>query len=480
MRPGRRPRTPPPPDPSQSGERVPREGADGTAWPGPISRRTALTGGALLAAGAGVGVVGALASNGSAMAAGEFGVSVRDHGAAGDGKADDTDKIQEAIDAVRATGGIVFFPPGTYLTGRLTLYSRVHLRGSGGDATILKLRPQANSAIIESDGFDRLTGTRADDGSTLFSVRDLTLDGNQEQNPDGGYGLRLYGFGYELSDLIVFNCRNDGIYSEWGTAGALPGPSHQMEARLSGIRSHDNDGCGINFTGPHDSMFLNCLAFQNRSAGFRFGGDSHGTLMANCHAWGIKQNLAFDLAAPGISGMNCFADLDGGVGVRISRNDCRWLGGLVLGHNHDQPNREIGVQFAPGPLPGEPAGSVVDTKIINCGTAAVDFDADRGLSVVRATLSQPGVSDDAGIAKAGTGRGWIGRPAPTTQVEITHGLGNIEHNLVVRPAFDLRAQPVPTRPDSGSVRIFARETDGRTQLCALFPSGAVQVLAAEP
>lgn len=138
------------------------------------------------------------------------------------------------------------------------------------------------------------------------------------------------------------------------------------------------------------------------------------------------------------------------------------------------------MQFAAGPLPEEPAGSVVDTKIINCGTAAVDFDAERGLSVVRATLSQPGVTDEDGNAKPGTGRGWIGSPAPTTQVEITHGLGSTEHNLVVRPAFDLRAQPTPPRPGDRSVRIFAREVDGKTQLCALFPSGAVQVMAAEP
>lgn len=455
-----------------------QEGADGHPVLGRISRRTALTGGALLAAGG--GVVGALSAGGSASAAGELGASAREYGATGDGVTDDTEQIQQAIDAVRATGGIVFFPPGIYLTGRLTLPSRVHLRGAGGDATVLRLRPGANSAIIESDGFDRLTGTAGDGGTTLFSVRDLTLDGNREQNPDGGYGLRLYGFGYELSDLIVFNCRVDGIYSEWGPAGALPGPSHQMEARLSAIRSHDNDGSGINFNGPHDSMFLNCLAFQNRSAGFRFGGDSHGSLLANCHAWGVEQNLAFDLAAPGISGMNCFADLDGGVGVRISRNDCRWVGGMVLGHNHDQPNREIGVQFAAGPVPTEPAGSVVDTKVINCGTAAIDFDADRGLSVVRASLSQPGVLDAAGNTKPGTGRGWIGRPAPTTQVEITQGVGGTSHNLVVRPAFDLRAQQQPPRPDDRSVRVFAREVDGKTQLCALFPSGAVQVMATEP
>ncbi|TDC76037.1 hypothetical protein E1193_24535 [Micromonospora sp. KC606] len=442
-----------------------------------VSRRTLLTGGAIAAGVGSSALVGATV--GGALTDGATSgtvVDVRAYGATGDGGTDDTARIQEAIDAARPTGGTVFFPAGTYLTGRLTLHSRIHLRGAGGDATTLRLRPGANSAILESDGFSRLTGTRSDDGITLFSIRDLTLDGNKAQNPRGSFGLRLYGYGYELSELIVFGCRNDGVVSEWGPTAALPEGSHQMEARLSAVRSHDNDGHGINFTGPHDSMFLNCLAFQNGASGFRLAGESTGTLMVNCHAWGIRQDLAFDLAATAIGCVNCYADLNGGVGVRISRNDCRWMSGLVLGYNHAQ---EIGIQFAPGAHPDEPSGCLVDSRVVNCGTAAVDFGADRGLSSVRASLWQPGALDDAGGHVLGTGKGWIGTPAATTQVEITQGLGHPRNNLVVSPAFDLRAQATPSAPGDGSVRVFARQVGGRTQLCALFPSGAVQVLAAE-
>src|SRR5262249_20375372 len=142
--------------------------------------------------------------------------NVREFGADGDGEADDTAKIQAAIDAARTTGGIVFFPPGTYSTRRLTLHSRVHLRGSGVDATVLKLRPGANSAILESAGYAALTGTGSDGGISMFSVRDLTLDGNKARNRTGGYGMRIYGYGYELTEVIAFNCGGDGILSEWG------------------------------------------------------------------------------------------------------------------------------------------------------------------------------------------------------------------------------------------------------------------------
>jgi hypothetical protein len=444
-----------------------------------VSRRSLLAGGGVaVTATAAVAAVAAFQDDpGRAGQSAPTAFNVSTFGAVGDGKADDTASIQAAISAARTGGGIVYFPPGTYLTGRLTLYSRIHLRGSGGDATVLKLKPGANCAIIESHEFAHLTGTRGDGGITMFSVRDLTLDGNKSHNPAGGYGLRLYGYGYEVTDVIAYNCRNDGIFSEWGTNNGLPFPSHQMEARLSAVRSHDNDGHGINFKGPHDSMFLNCVNFQNGATGFRLDGDSGGSLMVNCHAWGIRQDISFDLAAPSIGCVNCYADINGGVGVRISRNDCRWVGGLVLGAAH--PEKEIGIQLAAGRAASEPAGSVVDAKVMNCGTAAVDFDADRGLSSVRAFVSPPRVVDGHGVLVPGAGRTWMGRPHPSTQVEITGGLGDPDHNLVIRPAFDLRVQETPSPPSADMVRLFARQSGGKTQLCALFPGGAIQVLASD-
>ncbi|GAA2689950.1 glycoside hydrolase family 55 protein [Actinoplanes palleronii] len=443
------------------------------------SRRALLTGGGAVAVGAGVtgAVVGRYMS--AADTAGTSFLDVRQFGAAGDGKTDDTRALQKALDAAAAGAGLVFLPAGVYLTRRLVLGSNVHLRGAGGDTTVLRLHPGANSAILESDGFARLSGTGDAGGILGFSIRDLTLDGNKDENPDGGFGLRIYGCQYELSELIVFNCRQDGVYSEWSGTAGLPGLSHQMEARLTAVRSHHNGGSGFNFNGPHDSMFVNCLAFENEGIGFRLAGEAHATSMVNCHGWGIAQTVSFDLAALAIGCVNCYADFNGGIGVRISRNDCRWWGGFVIGGNHTGDRREIGIQFVPGPVDGEPAGCVIDTKIMNCATAAVDFGNGFGnRSTVRASLTQPGVHTD-GAYVAGTGKPWIGTPNRTCRIEILEGLTDPAKSLVVSPAFEMRAQTVRGLPQADSVRVFVRVAGGRTQLCAQFPDGTVRVLGSE-
>ena len=62
-------------------------------------------------------------------------LSVRDHGARGDGKTKDTAAIQAAIDAA-GPGGIVVVPPGEYLSGTLHLRSRLTLRLEAGASLI--------------------------------------------------------------------------------------------------------------------------------------------------------------------------------------------------------------------------------------------------------------------------------------------------------------------------------------------------------
>ena len=76
--------------------------------------------------------------------------NVKVHGAKGDGKTDDTAGIQAAVDALPSSGGVVFFPRGTYLvSANIKTGARpVNFTGQGR-ASILKANGTSLTAILE-------------------------------------------------------------------------------------------------------------------------------------------------------------------------------------------------------------------------------------------------------------------------------------------------------------------------------------------
>lgn len=90
-------------------------------------------------------------------------VDVRTHGALGDGKTLDTRAINAAIDDCHATdGGVVYLPPGTYLSGAVVLKSNVTLYLEAG-ATLLgsgKLSDYTGLHVPENARFKHLIVSR--------------------------------------------------------------------------------------------------------------------------------------------------------------------------------------------------------------------------------------------------------------------------------------------------------------------------------
>lgn len=92
---------------------------------------------------------------------------VRHFGARGDDETDDTEAIVKTIDAAKAVGGIVYFPPGKWRTDTtVTVPEGVSLRGSSRDVSILEgfgdpPKPGARHAALiharSHTSFERLT-----------------------------------------------------------------------------------------------------------------------------------------------------------------------------------------------------------------------------------------------------------------------------------------------------------------------------------
>lgn len=104
--------------------------------------------------------------------------NVKDYGAVGDGTADDTTAIRAAITAAEVTGGIVFFPPGTYavrcsagaIVGtNAALYvqeSNVAYQGVRGQSKLLMrtragLSPASNWETVQTSGLAAWQATHA-------------------------------------------------------------------------------------------------------------------------------------------------------------------------------------------------------------------------------------------------------------------------------------------------------------------------------
>lgn len=92
-----------------------------------------------------------------------FNVQSAAYGAEGDGTTDDTTAINAAIAAATASGGIVFFPAGTYrVTSSLSLPADVSFLGLGSDISIITMDHASNNLLVlsggSSGGFQEIKG----------------------------------------------------------------------------------------------------------------------------------------------------------------------------------------------------------------------------------------------------------------------------------------------------------------------------------
>jgi hypothetical protein len=141
------------------------------------------------------------------------------YGAFGDGSTDDSDAIQDATNACAAAGGgVVYFPPGTYITSGRSLGTNVRWVGAGKRASVLKLKDSANEQIVYSSAVH---------GCGLF---DLGFDGNNANQSGGDYQPVSFA---ECNNVEIHNIRIDrGTDGTKGAYGAATG------LRVSGGTGH--------------------------------------------------------------------------------------------------------------------------------------------------------------------------------------------------------------------------------------------------
>lgn len=238
------------------------------------------------------------------------------YGAVGNGVADDTTAIQNALNAT-PLGGVVYLPAGTYATSApLTIPPQVTLMGSHSshiDTTTCAIKPLASftgAAVISM--VDQATG-----GYSVLSnqqrILGITLDGS---NLTGStiHGLQATGYvhGVILEDLQIYKMPSHGVaitsngsgvaYSWRGTRIAAntcgsAGFSFAMtDCTWIDCEAIGNGGDGFSIVAqPSNSQFLGCRSEYNQN-GFAFsgawsGGNANGGgLMTGCTTDGNVRN----------------------------------------------------------------------------------------------------------------------------------------------------------------------------------------------
>lgn len=200
--------------------------------------------------------------------------NVKHYGATGDGATDDSVAIQDAVGA--AAGGVVYFPPGTYV-GNFNVEDNTTIVGDG-DGCILQstvLAAGDGSPIIEIRGENILVDRVKFDGQQALQP----ADGFNDSFDSGAGGVgRAYraaikgdGVAYSIENLIVRNCTFINIYG-------------------GGVVTEDVDIVHVTDCVAHDCLFE--LVFLSQSAGtlteaviignvVRDIGSGHATVNAN-------------------------------------------------------------------------------------------------------------------------------------------------------------------------------------------------------
>jgi hypothetical protein len=193
--------------------------------------------------------------------------NIKDWGAIGDGISDDTNAIANAINyVVSLGGGSVVFPAGTYITGTQLLYSKVHLIGSGIEATIIKLKSGTNADLLKGSingygatfvNISAANGTGSTGGIYNWSLQNLTLDGNKAGQSSGpSYCCRQYGFGFIIQNVRMRNGYSGGLLSDWN--GGSSSGVDSMEAQIINLKIHDCNAIGFEW-GIVASPICRCL-----------------------------------------------------------------------------------------------------------------------------------------------------------------------------------------------------------------------------
>lgn len=453
--------------------------------------------------------------------------------AAGDGTTDDTTAVQAAITAVAAEGGTVYFPPGTYICGPLSIPAdseNIQFIGAGRLVSTIKLKDGSDDDLLTVPV------------GPLPKFVNLEFDGNSDNNTSGHILLfeDKVGSDFQGSGEFVYctfvNAPEDAMHVGLGRAnGVLDG----CRIGPSGHRGFHTEGGDWTIRGTQigDSgdIGLYCqgdgLTWESSQV-YRSAGAANMRLH-NCYTirmFGGSLDSADKLglwitgdasSARGISvlGTTFFWNSMAGSGLHSDIKVENTVGGSFIGTTHfnlggtNNPVKYLietatssnvgwyGAVFSANSYVTAQYNDVTDLLAFNAETfrSAVSmrtpkifFDNDSTSdTLIDAFVSGEGF---ARLQVSAAGGIKLGGGGATQDVALSRSAADqlqlgTDDALLIGAAtgsgksfiqfFEQSADP--SAPSANGARLFAKDNgSGKTQLCVRFPTGAVQVLVTEP